>query len=67
MEIEHLEEAVRDKLEEMNVSACAFDKELWVFLRPLLEEYGLDLDYYPDGVTAVDAIEFLRETLSASK
>ena len=60
---EILQEAVDDKLCEMGTNASDFDKELWIRLRPLLEDIGLHWDNHPDGVTADDAVEYLREHL----
>lgn len=62
-----LEESVQMRLDEMNIEATTFDKDLWKSLRPLLPEFGLDWRDFPDGVTASDVEGLLLEHIEAIK
>jgi hypothetical protein len=59
------DELVEERLQEINAEAEAFDKECWQALKRLCEEQpGFDWRDYPDGLTAADALDFMREHIN---
>lgn len=60
----HMEDCVADRLDELNAEAEAFDKECWNVLRKLCEDFGLDWDDYPDGLTSHNAYDHIHEAVN---
>jgi len=60
-------DAIDDRLCEMNIDAYTFDKDLWIGLRKLMVEFGFDWNDCPDGVSASEALDFIREHVNNLK